>query len=59
MSLRCRGACIRESSMISCAFVLLTSHLPIVFNTVSTRVLLQLFFPPVCPLPHLFSPRVF
>jgi hypothetical protein len=43
-----------ESSMISCAFMLLTSHLPIVFNRVSTRELLHnSFFPqfalrPIC-----------
>jgi hypothetical protein len=39
-------------SLISCAFMSLTSHLPIIFKMVSTRVLLQKNFPQfaLCPI---------
>jgi hypothetical protein len=36
----------------------LMSHMPIVMNALSTRVMLQ-FFPPVCPLPHFLVTLVF
>jgi hypothetical protein len=57
MSLRCREVHVYgiEHDQL-CLYVGNITFAHSVFNTVSIRVLLQLFFPPVCPLPHLFSP---